>query len=323
MFSTARRRRFALVMCGALLLLVAAVLWIERKPAAPGGADHPMPLETIDLPQDPQQLYQHRTSPVRSSLVEAMALDKPVSYARRTELLRATRDDLNGTETDLLLAALLATGPAASQTREHSVWFNEAANLLHRQPAAHEQLARALATVAGDPGRSPLLRDYALQHLRVVWNDSAHAPRLRDSIEASLRWIVGGRGEPAVTTAALLSLHLLGDCASAPGGPVQRPLPDEQAAALAGGLLAEPAASSSPAERMTAARIAADRRLGGLRPALARIAANHAEHALARIAAINALGRIGNPADRPLIESLSSADPLLAAAAEDALKRIP
>lgn len=316
---TNRRGLLVLAACGLLLLFAAS--WLVRDPYPQTAERQVRPLESAPDPQDPKSLYKGRESAVCASLVEALALEKDVPSARRTELLRSASGDLAGTEVDLLVASLLAERPTAEELGEHTTRFNEMANLLHRQPEAGERLARAMITVAEDSARDATLRDYALQHLRMVWNDSAGDAGLRDSITKSLRRLA--RADQTLATSALLSLHLLGDTASGPDQPVTRSLGDDETALLASHLLEGGPDSRLPAARMTAARIAADRRLAALRPALARIASDPAEHTLARISAIHAIGRIGDPADRTLLESLASAGPALVIAARDALKTLP
>jgi len=322
MRSLTRRGRYAWAV-GGLLLLVAAAAWLlwERSVVGKPPPQAARPLAPVVEPQDFRHIYQHQRAAVRASLVEALALERQVGYLRRIEVLRAIAGQLAAAETELLVAALLASRPPGVNGGEFSTWFHEIANLLHRQSAPSKAFARALATVAADPARDAVLRDYALQHLRVVWNNAGGDASLRSSIEASLRRLARGDDPPA--TAALLSLHLLGDTAAAPGRPVARALGDDELAALAGSLLAGPAGSSDTPRRMTAARIAADRRLAALRPVLARVASDPAEHTLARMSAINAIGRIGERADRPLLESLAAAEPALALAARDALALLP
>jgi hypothetical protein len=309
-----------LVWAGLGLLLVAAV-WMAATRLGVRPESRLKPLETVTNYPDPKVLYQRYKTAVRPALAEALALEKDAPSLRRTEILRGTGGGLTDPEIDLLVAALLAANPPSEAAGSGSTWFNEAANLLHRQPESHGRLARALATVAGDPARDPTLRDYALQHLRIVWNDSAGDETLRDSIRESLRRLASA--DKSVATAALLSLHLLGDTAANPGQPVARALSDSEIAPLARPLLGGPAGSRPADERMTAARIAGDRKLTVLRPDLARVAADSAEHTLARITAINAIGRIGDPSDRSLLLSLATSDLSLADAARQALAMLP
>lgn len=319
MLPASRSGRLVLAACG-VVLISSATWWMAHERSVSVTPVHAQPLHPVARPQTPKHLYEGRASAVRAQVVEALALENAVPYLRRIELLRAMDSDLTAIEIDLLVAALLTDTPPPEASGQHSTWFNEVANLLHRQSAAQERLARALATVAADPARDATLRDYALQHLRVVWNGSREDAGLRDSITASLRQLASS--DKTVTTAALLSLHLLGDNASAPESSVTRALGDDEIAALAGNMLEGPPDSRQPAERMTAARIAADRRLASLRPALARVASNPAEHVLSRISAINAIGHIGDPTDRSLLESLSFTEPSLAAATHKALESI-
>ena len=314
-----RRSRIAVAACGVAVLIAAGWAAKQRSAVAPAGGAQP--LDIVHHPQDPKDLFKGHESAVRSSLVEALALAKDVPYPRRTEILRATGGDLDPNEIDLLVAALLATSPTSDAGGLRSTWFSEIANLLHRQPAARERLARALATVALDPSRDATLRDYALQHLRVVWNDSGGDTGLRDSITASLRKLI--RADKTVTTAALLSLHLLGDDATAPDNPVTRALPDAEVGSLAAHLLEGPAGSCQPAERMTAARIAGERRITSLIPQLRRIASSPSEHILSRMAAVAALGHMADASNRAFLESLAKDQIDLAPAARHALSMLP
>lgn len=319
MLPASRNGRLVLATCGGVLISC-ATWWMAHERSVTVPPARVQQLQRVAGPQTPKSLYEGRASGVRAQVVEALALENAVPYLRRIELLRAMDSDLASIEIDLLVAALLTEIPTPEAAGVHSTWFNEVANLLHRQRTAQERLARALATVAADSARGGTLRDYALQHLRVVWNDATGDPGLRDSITMSLRQIAVA--DKSVSTAALLSLHLLGDNASAPDTAITRALGDDEIASSLGVMLAGPPGSRPPAERMTAARIAADRKLASIRPALARVASDPAEHALSRISAINAIGRIGDPADRTLLESLSSADPTFSPAVRKALESL-
>ena len=180
------------------------------------------------------------------------------------------------------------------------------------------EYARTLAALARDKARDPEVRDYALQHLRTLW-DATPPGGLRDSITATFAQVAAA--DPALAPSALLSLHVLGGRAGGRGDAV----PSSRIEPLALSMLADPLPPGmpSPGARMTAARVAGERRLASCRPALLRLVSSTSEHMLARMAAVSALSRIGDPSDLPALKAVKPDDVRLAAALRHAIDAFP
>jgi hypothetical protein len=212
--------------------------------------------------------------------------------------------------------------------------------ILREQPTVRESFARVLSTLVHDPSRDAVVRDYAVQHLRQVWDLAKENPSLRNAIEEVFRGLVKG-DEPDMAATGLLSLHFLGtrqgeaqpvalpgnQKQSLPPGmsaiestPTSYSIPDGQIQPLVDGILKAPATSANVSSRMTALRIVADRKLAASKPELRAIASDSVkEQVLVRMAAIAALGKLADSADRPLLEGLDHTDLRIASAVKTAL----
>jgi hypothetical protein len=234
--------------------------------------------------------------------------------------------ELSVSEQDALLAVLEHPRGTNETAGRHSEFFHELALKLGGIDALRERFARVLATVARDDQQDGVVRDYALQHLRQVWERSDDP--LRKSIEATFSQISSTGSE--LSASALLSLHLLGTgdrrtaiSQSEPAGARTWEVPSEKLDPVVKGILArQPTARGIP-DRMTALRIAGDRRLADRRDDLKRIAAARGgEHRLVRMAAIAAIARFADPADIPFFKSVGKSDPEVASAVTLALVRL-
>lgn len=226
--------------------------------------------------------------------------------ARVRELMEIT-GPLTASETEEAFRALLALPGKGESLAQRSTWFHELANLLQRQTLDQRKFSEVLATVARNGGQDLATRDYALQHLRRIWDKSATAPDLRHAIEATFGEMTAPRN-PLMPT-ALLSLHLLDPSGS--GGidstalvqAVKTVLKDTKATG-----------DDATRARMVAARIAGERRLDGARGPLLKLATTDSIHTLVRMAAISALGRFADPSDLKTLAALSSSDERLTGA---------
>jgi hypothetical protein len=209
--------------------------------------------------------------------------------------------------------------PAAEQgSAWHSTYIHELCNLLQDVGATHDDFASALATVSANRDLPIVYRDYAFQHLRILWRSSrdasTQAGRTRmEAIENTFLDLLTRRPETAAQS--LLGLHEIRESA---GTPV---VPDGEIARLAHGILDSPPAAESIPVRMTAVRVLAERRIPENSGRLRAIAASDAEHGLVRASAVAALGFIGDPADLEFLKSLPSDDPLVAGALRHAFNR--
>ena len=273
----------------------------KTKPESPPEAK---PLESIRL----ETAQMEATDRLRA----ALDTDADPRGLARADALRAIGDDLTSGESNALLAVLLTPRDPSAPEGPHSVGFHETALALHKQATIRGEFARTLATVARDLQRDHVIRDYAIQHLGQLWQNSD--PALADRIQATLVEIADK--SPDIAPSAILALHLLGT----PSTP--HAVADGKLEPRVRKLLAKDETTSTAA-RMTALRIVGERRLAGFHDDLARIAADSTSgHTLVRMAAIAAIARFTDPDDLPLLRDLDHSDPRMASAIQHAIARI-
>jgi hypothetical protein len=314
---TVRRRQILLALPASVLLGAGVLCWhfIGRYAAAPPPPAAAAPalrsIAPADKPADP-------AAELRPAVADAVARIPAGGWRERLDRVRALPADLSSGEVDSLLAALMEPRPAEVPIALHSSFVHEVACVLQCQQGVRQRFAEALATLARDARRDGVTRDYAIQHLRQVWDRAGGDPALRTAVFNTFREFA--ELDPAVSAPALLSLHLLG---SGPDGAGVFHLPDAEFPPLLAPILARgPAPANLPA-RLTAARVAGDRRLGELRGPLLAILTNPAEHAMLRMAAANALGKIADPADLARLASYDPGDDRVATAIRLALPPAP
>jgi hypothetical protein len=314
---TARHRQVLALVLASVLLNAGALWWHFRgRPAVspPPTAAAPA-LRSIAAPaksSDP-------AAELRPAVADAVARIPAGGWRERLDRVRSLPADLSAGEVDSLLAALMEARPAEVSAALHSSFVHEVACVLQRQPAVRQRFAEALATIARDPRRDGVTRDYAIQHLRQIWDRAGDAPALRESVVSTFREFAGL--DPAVAASALLSLHLLGN--GLEGGGSALHLPDAEFPPLLAPILARGPAPANLPTRLTAARVVGERRLGELRQPLLAILTNPAEHAMLRMAAANALGKIADPADLAKLASYDPGDDRIATAIRHALPPAP
>lgn len=320
-----RKALFAGFLLAGGAVATVAILW-ERKGAEKAGpAEAAAPgLPELALPAEAPGAGKM----ARDDLREALDSNGSLAPQQRLDILASLPGELSPADCEALLRALLEPRPADASAGWHAEYFHQIAGLLQRSDGARERFAQALATVARDAQRGAIVRDYALQHLRQVW-DRADA-KLRAPVEATFREVAAG--DPALASSALLSLHLLGTPAGRdplgaganpppPRGKAIYRIPDAELAPLVAKILAEPPSADTVTPRLSALRIIGDRRMRNFRDDLRRIAADATgEPAMVRMAAIANLGRVADPADRAFLESIdSSGDGRVANAVRHAL----
>ena len=253
---------------------------------------------------------------LRSAL--AIMLDAATPVSRRIEIIGETEPDLTELEALALIRELSNIPTSDKGSAWHSTYIHKLCNLLQDAGVAHDDFANALATVAANRELPVVYRDYAFQHLRILWRGShdesttAGQSRMR-AIENTFRSLLTRRPETAAQS--LLGLH---EIRQASGTPV---VSDEEISRLAMSILDSPPAADSIPARMTAVRVLAERRVSANTVQLRHIAASDAEHSLVRASAVAALGFIGEPGDLEFLESLPTDDPLIAGALRHAVIR--
>lgn len=296
--------------CAALAaagLLIWFVTW-RPTPPSPAG-DNPQTLAPL-LPGPPRD---DPADGLRPELREILGFVPGIGPDRRLELLRNCGAGLSRPECEALLAALAQRREPATDAGWHAEYVHLISLVLQQHPKVADRFARVLAAVAADASRDEVARDYAMQHLRQVWDRADGKPELRDRIVATFRH--SGVPDPVLGASAVLSLHLLGLENGKPAVSTGELEP------LVGRALAAPAAPERLRLRMSCLRVAGERGMVAMLPAIRRIAADSSgEHALARMTAIAALGRLGGPADRALLQGLgTSRDPRIAGSVRHAL----
>lgn len=295
-------------------LIVATVVSL-RRPALPPGLSSQPPARDALVPQSKPTYSKDK---LRPQIAEAIGLSGVAPWSRRSDLVRALRPEtLNSDEVDALLYSMIQPCPVDISPAVHSTYMHEIACILEKRPDASKRLAIALATLARDTQRDDSIRDYAIQHLREVWRRAGDDSTLRTSIVSTFHEF--SALDPFIATPSLLSLHLLGSSAeNSTADAAQFHVPDAELIPFLNRIFAEKTSAKNVPSRLTAVRIVAERRLVSFRQPLLAILQDNNEHAMMRMASVNALGKIADPADIQILSSIKPADARVAAA----LKRV-
>lgn len=280
----------------------------------------------------------HPERQLRPALVEALGYSTGISWSQRIDHIRSLPKELNNDEIDALLTAMIEKCPAKISPIIHATYMHEIACLLQRREDVRARFAQALASLAQDTQQDDTTRDYAVQHLRQVWSRASGDPALRGSIVSTFRDFT--TLDPVLATSGILSLHLLGtdpmtyqdgvdqDSALSPDSAppatsdtgIAFAVPDADLIPFLESVFSSTTAKADVPARLTAVRIAGERRLTTFRKSLLEILKNPSEHTLVRMAAANAIGEIADPADLEGLASFDSKDPRVQAALLQALK---
>lgn len=230
----------------------------------------------------------------------------------RIDAVKSLPSDLTVPELDAILRFLMEYRPATVSEGDYAYFFHELCNKLQQFPEIRSNFAAVLYQVAGDVKYDVITRDYAIQHLRRVWDKSFDIQALQQSIQASF-WQLAD-GEPSTSAAAMLSLHNLGVTTSPRADYARAPVPSSEFKPYIQAVLLQPPSAATISQRMTAVRIAGDRRITSSTDLLITIVENDAEHMLVRTSAINALGKLGMKDQLASLSARLTADPRLTAA---------
>jgi hypothetical protein len=234
------------------------------------------------------------------------ALDPATPNIRRLDLIRAIPADLTEAET-LALLHQLHTPPPPTNIPWHSTYIHLICNLLQQIPAFHDPFASALADIAANRNLPEVHRDYAFQHLRILWHRSRDQSTHPDNPEERHNLIEGTfrnllNQNPETTAQSLLGLHEIRH----PDG--KHAINDDEITNLARAtLIKQKNQTDIPVNaRMTAIRIIAERRIADAEPILMDIAADDTQHNLVRAAAIGSLSLIEVHDVRKTLDFLNS-----------------
>lgn len=282
---------------------------VVRKPSPRLGLNYALPI----LPPAPQV-----DQSIRPDIAKAINISTPSE--QRIELIDQISVDLTETEVLVLLHEIFNGPPSSEDAPWHSTYIHKVCGLLQGVPSSHDALANVLSSVAADRSFPEVHRDYAFQHLRILWHASLDpsAPtetQIRNaSIEATFRKLAVERPETAAQS--LLGLHELRHTRDIPA------VEDTEIAELVRTTLSSPDNKENLPARMTAVRILGERRIQGQGDSLRGIAASSSEHSLVRASAIAALGRIALPEDLEFLTTLRSTDPIVAEALKHAVSTL-
>jgi hypothetical protein len=280
---------------------------VARKPTPRLGLNYSLPV----LPPAPQI-----DQSIRPGISKAININTPTE--QRIELIDQLGADLTETEVLVLLHEILNGPPSREDAPWHSTYIHKVCGILQGVPSSHDALANVLSSVAADRAFPEVHRDYAFQHLRILWHASLDpsAPtetQLRNaSIEATFRKLAVDRPETAAQS--LLGLHELRHTRDLPA------VDDSEIAELVRTTLSSPADPGNLAARMTAIRILGERRIQDQGETLRGIASSSTEHSLVRASAIAALGHIALPDDLNFLRSINSRDPIVTEALKHATR---
>jgi hypothetical protein len=268
-----------------------------------------------------------RMSPV---LLKSLGLIEGMSLPERIVTLQTYDEQALTDDESQLLLHLLLQGPADGETAGwYSEYMHEICCLLGRRKAVLPPFASVLAAIAADDKREETVRDYSLQHLRLLWESADATLRLR--IEASIEAIAAT--DSPLAPSAILSLHLLGSPANAPVPSADSlpslsaksfAIPDSRITPFLAKMLSQPPGPSQTVARMTAARILRERGITTHLADLRAIAADASgEQAVVRMAAIAAIAELGSPADIDFLNTLDRSDPRIHSALSHSLPPKP
>lgn len=286
----------------AILLTLGVALWgtpwaqpradALRAPALEIGTAGPTTLQVV-FHSDPQAFPQITAAPVPAADTDASVEDtlvtlrrivgtEPASIGERLKAVHGLGPSLTRNPIAILTVFLKQPPPATESNLEGwRALKNDLLNVLRHQTSPPSGLTDLLIAMHRDPAQDRVLRDYALQHL-VVWYEQGapDSPDGRGKIRAVLQ--EAAQGNDSLAGTALLGLHRLSASDSEGEAP---PIND-----LALNLVRS--AATDPAARITAVAICAERGLVEALPDIATLADSTASEPL-RLAATTALRRLG------------------------------
>lgn len=248
-----------------------------------------------------------RPFPVASFDPKFNASALPPPGAQRIAAARDLPSGLTLDEMDILSNYLRSPLPPINFHAGEFVVRNDIMAHLVQQQQGLDKLSQILSGLALDPAQNSVMRAYAVQHLFLLYENPS-STALRSGIRQALFSALADTSSTTAGTALLALDRLAALDASVT-------VDDLKAASVK--LLLDP--DVSPDSRSAACEIAARHNAPEALPAL-REAARSAPILSLRLAAINALGRLGDSSDHDLLQDLmGSADPSLAPALDAAL----
>jgi hypothetical protein len=202
---------------------------------------------------------------------------EPLPFEERMEILHSQKGELTAIQLARLAAFVRDNRrPEDLSPEELRALKNDILNLLARQDGYRDQLAALLRTVHEDAAQDAVMRDYALQFLAMLMQDS------RLPSDYALHWRAVEGNDPSLAATALVHLLLASE---------EKNFPTTERRKLADAAFQMAADSKMPApSRATALRVCAQLGESRALPVAYGIARSEKETFPLRIAAIAALG---------------------------------
>jgi len=232
------------------------------------------------------------------------------SYADRVKAIRVLPAELPAEVIQAFFTYLFAPSPASTENREPENWLrNVLMDKLAESPALPAGLVGMLVAIYQDPAQDIVMRDYAVQHLTPVYAQASAEEKV--AVQQTL-WAAVAETDSSIAGTALLALRDLGEA-----HPEFEPT-KLGAAALK---LAEDDRSGE-LSRITAVQLCGRMGIHQVAPILRQLAQT-SDNIPLQIAAIAALGDVGDAAERDYLRQLANQpEPRLRLALETALKKL-
>lgn len=186
---------------------------------------------------------------------------------------------------------------------------NNLMNCLLAQKNPMPELAASLIAIAGDKKQDIVVRAYAVQHLRPLYE------RFRDAAVKNFLYVALLEEKNEVCGGAMLALnYLMKEDEYSDDFDIMPVIQQARKIALDN--------TANNNNRITAIQVAAVSGDLELAVALREIISDKNSHSALRISAIAGLGNIGDEADIPLLESISRSDSFERVAAEESLRKL-
>lgn len=250
------------------------------------------------------------TESVPESVQPIVAAVPAAAFAERIMSIHALPAELTVQEIRALYAYLLAPATSGTENRQNENWLrNDLMDKLAEAPVLPVGLANMLVTIYRDPAQDIVMRDYAVQHMAPVY---ARASAEEKATLQQTLWAAVAETDSSIAGTALLALRELAQ----DHREIEANKLGEVALKLAGD------DRCGELSRITALQVCGRLGLNQAAPLLLQLA-QKAESVPLQLAAIAALGDVGNEAARTYLRQLAvQPEPRLRPALETALKKL-
>jgi hypothetical protein len=256
----------------------------------------------------------------RASLRPAVRrlLDPATHNRTRIDLALTCDRDLNNDEITALLAEVSTPAVPGVDPGWHSQYLHEICRQLHHHSSIRNRFARVLVGVSADTERPHVEREYAVQHLREVWQRAADDTTLRQALVGHFKALV--RDSRELAGPALLSLHFLGNDPGREWNGSGAIIANNELEPLVSRLLDQSRDKVVTGGVMAALRVAGDRALPGAMPSIKQVAADSSVTAIVRMAAVSIIAK-SSPDPAFFLQSITPGEPLVDQAIRLSLKK--